>query len=410
MLAHLLPKAAVLRRFHNGPLGCHIDGFVAHLLSRGYKTSTTKNKVRVVAGLNQWLDRRGFGVRDFDEQQVQAFLRSSRRSAEGEPAVTLRQLLEYFRAQGVIPPPAAQVSDSPLARLERDFKRYLSEERALAQSTAVHPILWMRRFLAESFGTKRIDFKELDAQTITRFVLRHAQPLSSWGAVGMVASLRHFLGFLYLRGAIVNDLAACVPSVAHWRLSTVPRFLSREQVEHLLKSCDQSTATGQRNYAILLLLARLGLRAGEVVAMELEDIDWECGELTVRGKGLRRDRLPLPHDVGKALARYLRHGRPCCSTRRVFVRRRAPHEGFALSTTIRSIVCRTLARAGLNPPHKGAHLLRHSLATDMLRKGASLSQIGEVLRHQRLNTTQIYAKVDLVALRKLAQPWPGGDA
>jgi integrase/recombinase XerD len=179
--------------------------------------------------------------------------------------------------------------------------------------------------------------------------------------------------------------------------------------EPLLGSCDQSTLTGRRNYTILLLLARLGLRSGEVVNMTLDDINWEAGEIRAGGKSHRKDRLPLPKDVGEALAGYLRHGRPPCSTRRVFVRMRAPVCGFVDSSAIYSMVKRAFDRAGLDPAHKGPHVLRHSLATNMLREGASLTEIGEILRHRDLSTTQIYAKVDLEALSRIAQPWPGGE-
>jgi integrase len=178
-------------------------------------------------------------------------------------------------------------------------------------------------------------------------------------------------------------------------------------VEQLLRCCDRDRVAGQRDYTVLLLLARLGLRAGEVVHLHLDDIDWRAGRLHVRGKGGRSDVLPLPTDVGEALATYLRGGRPRCSTRRVFVRARAPYAGFASSAAIDSIVRRALQRAGLEPPRKGAHLLRHSLATGMLRDGASLAEIGQLLRHRLPQTTEIYAKVDPVALSALAQPWPG---
>jgi site-specific recombinase XerD len=225
----------------------------------------------------------------------------------------------------------------------------------------------------------------------------------------MVTALRSFFRFLRLRGDISTDLAAVVPTVANWRYATVPKWISQEDVEKLLRSCDQTTTTGQRNHAILLLLARLGLRSGEVANMTLDDINWETGEIKVGGKSRRQDRLPLPKDVGEALANYLYHGRPRCSTRRVFVRMRAPARGFADSTGIYSIVRRAFERAGLNPVHKGPHILRHSFATNMLRKGASLGEIGEVLRHRDLSTTQIYAKVDLEALRRIAHPWPGGE-
>jgi site-specific recombinase XerD len=223
-------------------------------------------------------------------------------------------------------------------------------------------------------------------------------------------ALRSFFRFLRLRGDIAIDLGASIPKIAQWHWSTLPKSLKAEEVESLLGSCDQDTISGQRDYTILLLLARLGLRAGEVVAMTLDDIDWEAGHLRVRGKGGREDLLPISPDVGKALAHYLRHGRPRCATRRVFVRMHAPRRGFTTSVAICDVVRRALARSGIDSPRKGAHLLRHSLATEMLRKGSSLAEIGELLRHRLPDTTAIYAKVDIVALRALALPWAGGEA
>jgi site-specific recombinase XerD len=224
-----------------------------------------------------------------------------------------------------------------------------------------------------------------------------------------VTSLRSFFRFLLAQGEIEVVLAGAVPSVADWRQSSVPKYLPREQVERVLQACDLDTSTGRRNHALLLLLARLGLRAGEVVALELDDIDWRTGEITIHGKGSSHDRMPLLPDVGKALAIYLRRDRPRCSTRRVFVRTRAPYRGFASSAAVSTIVCTALRRAGLEPPVRGAHLLRHSLATGMLHAGASMAEIGQVLRHRSPATTEIYAKVDFNALRGLAQPWPGAE-
>ncbi len=222
--------------------------------------------------------------------------------------------------------------------------------------------------------------------------------------------MRSFLRFALRKGKIETDLAAAVPTVASWRLASVPPSLNPQQIECLLDSCDQSTIVGQRDATILLLLCRLGLRAGEIVAMRLEDLDWRAAEITVRGKGRRRNRLPMPQDVGQALATHLRKGRPSCSSRRAFVRLRAPHRGFASAVAICSLVRRALDRAGLRPAREGAHLLRHSLATEMLRQGASLDEIAQILRHNSPTTTEIYAKVDVSALRELAQPWPGGEA
>ncbi|MGD0237665.1 MAG: site-specific integrase, partial [Syntrophorhabdales bacterium] len=258
-------------------------------------------------------------------------------------------------------------------------------------------------------GLKRIgNAKNIQSSLLTRFIARRAKAVSLRRLQLVTTVLRSFFHFLYQQREIANDLATSVPKVATWRLSELPRFLEPEHVERLLKACRQDTPVGQRDYAILLLLARLGLRAGEVVHLELDDIDWEKGEISVRGKSARHDRLPIPHDVGEALARYLRQGRPRCSSRRVFMRMRAPRQGFSGSAAINNVVRRALGRAGLILTRKGSHLLRHGLATRMLRGGASLAEIGEILRHQLPSTTEIYAKVDVAALRALALPWKGG--
>jgi integrase/recombinase XerD len=203
-------------------------------------------------------------------------------------------------------------------------------------------------------------------------------------------------------------LAAAVPTVANWSMTSIPRAIPADAVHRLLASINRRTATGCRDYAILLSLARLGLRAGEVARLELEDIDWNAGSLTVPGKGGQRSVLPLPADVGSAIAMYLRHARPACSCRQVFLRTKAPIRGLHSSVAITSLVQHNLARAGIQAPTRGAHQFRHALATKMLRHGASLTEIGEVLRHHSPETTKIYTKVDLDSLRALALPWPGG--
>jgi site-specific recombinase XerD len=293
-----------------------------------------------------------------------------------------------------------------------EFGRYLVEERALSQASLDNSLPFVRGFLAHRFGAGRVVLGDLRAPDVTRFLLRKVHSVGPARARLMVGALRSFFRFLRWRGDIAIDLASTVPRVADWRHSSLPKSLPAADVERLIMSCDRATVTGQRDYTLLLLLARLGLRAGEVVAMTLDDVDWETGELTVRGKGRREDRLPIPRDVGQAMATYLRQGRPRnCTTRRFFVRRKAPLRGFASSVGVCTIVRRALERAGIASSRKGAHLLRHSLATEMLRRGASLAEIGELLRHRLVDTTAIYAKVDLVALRALAQPWPsGGEA
>jgi site-specific recombinase XerD len=401
---------AAWQRLHTGPLSPYIDHFSQHLLQQGYADVTARGKLRVVAKLSRWLERQQLGLDTLDERQVATFVQElhqrQRRTRQGD-ATTLRELLEQLRNSGAIPLPVLMRDHSALIELENDFTLYLTEERGLTESTVDSYTPVARRFLTERFGNAPLELEQLCIQDVTRFILDHLHNLSPKTAQLRISALRCFFRFLYQRGKLDTNLAAAVPTVANWRLSEVPKFIASEQVERLLKSCDQHSLAGLRDYTVLLLLARLGLRAGEVVHLSLDDIDWHAGLLNVRSKGGRVDQLPLSVDVGEALATYLRDGRPRCDTRRVFVRLRAPYTGFASSVAIDCIMRRALQRAGLKLPRKGAHLLRHTLATGMLRKGASLAEIGQLLRHRLPQTTEIYAKVDTSALGALAQPWPG---
>ncbi len=412
MTNQLFKFRVTLERLRAGPLGRYVEAFAGWLSEQGYSKSSLKYRIRLVGALSRWMHQQDFGVSDLDEQMTVKFLkcRGRNRRIHRSDVPTLRSLLEHLRQSGVMPSADPEVDDSEVSRIESDFAKYLTRERRLSKATLVYYLPIVRRLLEERFGTRHILLEEIAPADISRFVLRHARTLSRGRAKLMVTALRSFFRFLRLRGDISVDLAAAVPTVANWRLATLPKWIPPEQVDQLIRSSDQSTISGQRNYAILLLLARLGLRSAEVVAINLDDIDWEAGEIRVGGKSRRSDRLPLPQDAGEALVRYLRNGRPCCSTRRVFVRTRAPHRGFVDSSAIYSLVRRAFDRAGLKPTQKGPYILRHSLATNMLRKGASLREIGEILRHRKLNTTQIYAKVDLESLRKIAQVWPGGKA
>jgi site-specific recombinase XerD len=291
----------------------------------------------------------------------------------------------------------------------QDYRHYLLSERSLGLATVDGYTAIIRRFLSGRFPGGEFEPQKLKAADIIHFVQQATTTMGRRACQHTTTALRSLLRFLLMRGQLETNLANAVPKVAGWRLSELPRYLEPAQVEIILKVCDRRTGVGKRNYAILLLLARLGLRAGEVIKLKLDDINWSAGEVCIRGKGARIDRLPLLQDVGAAIADYLQRARPRCSSRCVFVHARAPYEGFASPPNgISCLVRRALKRAELNPPHKGAHILRHSLATRMLNNGASLSQIGQVLRHKNIQTTEIYAKVDLIALRKLAQPWPGG--
>jgi site-specific recombinase XerD len=411
MIDHFFSNPEVLKRLHFGPLGTHIDSFAQILEVQGYKRSTAKYKITIIADFSRWLDQQGVSATDLDEITLNKFLlyRGRRGSIFKSEPPTLQKFLKSLRETGVVPDAVRVDDDSKLKRIECGFAKYLAQERGLEQITIDTYLPIAGRFLSDQFGTGPIVLNGLFPNDIVRFILRYTETVSTKRAQLIVCSLRSFFRFLYQRGETAIDLSPSALTVANWRLSELPKFLEPEQVERLLQSCNQDSLVGQRDYVILLLLARLGLRAGDVVHMTLDDIDWEVGQLIVCGKSHRQERLPLPQDVGEALVRYLCDGRPPCSSRRVFIRIKAPHKGFSSSVAICNIVRRALIRAKLDPAFKGSHLLRHSLATQMLRAGASLAEIGEILRHQRLDTTQIYAKVDLVTLRALAQPWPGGE-
>jgi site-specific recombinase XerD len=415
MLEHFLADPAAVQHLRSGALGSHVDAFLEHLAGLGYAHETLRIRVGILRRLARWMARHGVGVADLSEAVLKRFSRDRAREGGGaqRDVPTVRGLLVYLRSHGATGPAVAWPDASPLGHLQRAYDVYLAAERALAPVTRSDYCGFFRQLLSEHFGAGPLQLRALTAADITTFVRRHAHTISPGRAKLMVTALRSMLRFLLQRGLIDRDLAASVPAVATWRLTTVPKYLRPEEIDRLLDACDRTTAGGRRDHAILLLLARLGLRAGEVAALELGDIHWRAGEISVRGsKTGRCDRLPLPADVGAALAAYVRADRPRHRTRRVFLCTGAPTRGFAGARSVSTIVRRTLDRAGLHPSVKGAHLLRHSLATQLLRAGASLSEIGQVLRHRAVTTTEIYAKVDLVSLSALARPWPvyGGEA
>ena len=410
MIEHFYPQPRSARRLRVGPLEPHLDGYAGALAEQGYAREVGRLKLRLVADLSRWLERKRLPVQALDEARVRQFLgaRWRRRRRQRADRSSLSLLLSRLRLAGVIAPVRPPALDSPVDRVEEGFGRFLTRERGLAPATLADYLPIVRRFLVSRFGSQTLRLDALRSHDISAFVLRQ---LGGWAPKRVQKActvLRSFLGYLFQTGQLAIPLAAGVPTVACRPRVGLPQFLAPPQVERLLRHCDRRSAAGLRDYAILVLLARLGLRAGEVVQLSLDDINWEAGELRVRGKSARIERLPLPADVGRALAGYLQRGRPRCGSRRVFLRTQAPRQGFSGSSAVDTIVDRALSRAHLHPPHRGAHVLRHSLATRLLRGGASLSQIGQILRHQTLQSTEIYAKVDVAALRKLAQAWPGG--
>ena len=401
---------SVVRRHHEGPLGIHVDAYEALLREQGYSRGSTYVHLHIVADLSRWLRRRRLDAGDVDERTVERYLQSRQRFVDTYRGASFvpYKFLGMLRDRRIVTHKTVPIVVDPREIVVDAFRQYLSQERGLSVSIQCNYTRFAHQFLRERFGRGSLELSALSAIDVTGFIRRHAHERSARSAQHIVGSLRAFLRYLRYRGEITTDLAACVPTVANWSLSTLPKFLQPGQVQQVLDHCDRHSALGLRNYAILVLLARLGLRACEVVAMTLDDIDWEGAHLMVRGKGGQRVQMPLSAEVGHAIAAYLRKGRPRCTSRRLFIREHAPRVGFANSCAVSTLVQRALADAGVDSPHTGAYVFRHSLATEMLRQGASLGEIGQLLRHAHPDTTQIYAKVDVCALRPLALRWPGG--
>jgi integrase/recombinase XerD len=407
----IINNGVVLSRAPDGPLAAHIGPFAQLRNAQGYARGSIHQQVLLAAGFSHWLRQQGVASRHVSSDHASRYLRDrTRRVRPGlGDAAALRHLLDFLRREGVIA--AEKIAArrlTPAAQCAHEYGEHLHDARALARTTIVNYVPFIRGFLTDRFGDGPVKLSRLDASDVVRFVQHQAPQLHLKRAKLLTTALRSFLRYARYRGEVAVDLAAAVPIVANWSMPSIPRAIRADQVSQLLASFDRRTAIGRRDYAIVLLLARLGLRSGEVAFLELEDIDWEAGQVSVRGKRGQRTALPLPSDVGTALAAYLRHGRPRSTNRRVFLRNKAPIRGFLSQCGIGSIIRHALQRAGIQAPTTGAHQFRHALATQMLRHGASLTEIGEILRHRSPQTTTIYAKVDLKALRKLALPWPGG--
>ncbi|MGH2744014.1 MAG: site-specific integrase [Thermoleophilaceae bacterium] len=390
----------------SGPLEVFASGFGTELARLGYRRVPIVFQLQLMAHASRWLGREGLGADDLTSEVVERFL-VERRAAGYTNYVTARAvapLLGYLRGLGVAPAAAPRVAVGAVEVLLADYREYLTVERGRTAGTIEGYVLAVRPFLDGRLRDgDELDLAGLSAADVVAFVVARCPGQSRGAAKMTVTGLRSLLGFLHLRG-LVGPLADAVPSTASWRLSGLPRALEPEQLDALLSSCDRASAGGRRDYAVLVMLARLGLRAGEVAALRLEDVDWRVGELRIVGKGRRAERLPLPEDVGEAIVCYLQDGRPATALdRSLIVRVRAPHRGLT-GGGITQIVFAAAARAGIGPIH--SHRLRHTAATQMLRAGAGLEEVGQVLRHRRVLTTAIYAKVDHDALRQLARPWP----
>jgi len=398
------------------PLDDHIEPFLEHLRAAGYAERTLRKKRSVARAFARWAKRKQIAVGDLNDCHVTAFMARSPRRRKAyvkfELAV-MRLFFEYLRSCAGLRRPPLQDDVSAADGLLQRYQDYLRKDRGLANNSIHVYVPFIRDFLtAQSTQTGWVSAESFDALMIRRFILEHTLDRSSEYTRLLCTALRSFFRFLVMYGQTLRDLSASVPTVRKYRQAVVPAFLSPEEVERVLTATDRTKLSGCRDHAILLLLARLGLRAGEIVSLELDDIRWRAGEIVVRGKGRMVDHLPLLSDVGEALAQYLLEGRGVSSSRRVFLRIWAPRIGLTGPAAVGHIVRRALVQAGVRRSGRGAaHLFRHGLATKMIRHGASMAEISEVLRHRSQTTTAIYTQVSFEALRAVAVPWPatGGD-
>jgi site-specific recombinase XerD len=392
-----------IQRYKSGPLGLYVQQLAERLCQQEYTGEQAHKHLYTADDFGRWLRRRHIGLCDVTFAHARQYLRADRRWKKRGDVVALKRLFEMLAQEGVIRPLTGLESQAEL--VVHKFGDYLSDERALARRTINNRTAIVTAFLAQKFGKRSFKFSNINAEDLIGFVQKEAARRRN-SIKAVETALRSFMRYLLFTGHLNRDLSIAIPTAPNRRFLGIPRHLTADQVHRVLASCNTQTRTGRRDHAILLLLARLGLRAGEVEALTLDDIDWIMGTLTVHGKGGKVRQMPLLHDVGKAIGLYLRKDRRPSPDRRIFQHVWAPHVG--LNRNVGSIVRFALERAGVQSISRGSHQFRHTIGSQMLAKGASLAEIGDVLRHESPDTTFIYTKVDLGALRPLARRWPGG--
>jgi site-specific recombinase XerD len=375
-----LGRIRLFRCLKNGPHGQLVERYARRLVEERFSGRTTQQSLNVVSGLLGWIAKRRYKLADIDDYMVERYLRhrARKQSLQLGDRAALRRWVSVLRHEGAIAP-AALPPLTPQDRIAKEFEDYLRTERGLASRSIVSHLLTTRRFLHEVCPVGPDDLGKIGPESVIGYIERHARDWSPSAGRAMCSSLRAFLRYLHHRGLTPHALAGCVPSIRRWKHATLPTYVSAAQVQKVLDGCDRTTAPGRRNYAILMILAKLGLRSSAVTTLTLDDIDWRAGEMQVCRKGGKRAPMPIPPDVGAAVVAYLRNGRPKSSCRRLFVRTRAPHVGFVSHHAITQIAKSALDRAGIiGCSHRGAHIFRRSLATQLLRSGATLTEIGQL--------------------------------
>ena len=391
----------------------HLGAFVKWLGSQQYSAGYACIVARHALAFGRWCGERDIGLDTLTDAEIKCYQRSRARRRSRRPETrrqernALTLLLLYLREQGICAAAASCATD--IDRVITDFALHLQRNQGLAVASVETYNRLARQFLDWRFGQADVCLQDLRPSDSIAFIRQESKRMAPPAVKGVAKGLRSFLRFCEFRGEVSAGLAASVPSVATWTTTPpIPKAIAAEHAQRAIDSCNRLTAVGLRDRAVLLLLARLGLRACEIIRLTLDDIDWDQAQLRIHGKGGREGLLPLPADVGTAIAAYLQHGRPPCEDRHLFLRSMAPIRGLLDgSDGVGSIVRYALERAKVDAPHRGSHQFRHALAAQMLRHGASLTEIGQVLRHRSPQTTSIYAKVDLEALRTVAMAWPG---
>jgi site-specific recombinase XerD len=413
MLSRYFTCPIRLQQLRNSPDYALLEGFADQLWQTGYARTVAQKHIGIAEHFIYWANRQDIAVGVLNESSIENFDRHLCRCrcecpCHGRTYPLNRQsssthlFLGYVRGAGIAPRATRRASD-PEPALFGAFSHWMRQQRGTCNAS-LRNYSYAIRDLLKTVGDNPNRF---DAQRLRKFVLERCQRSGPGARKSCITAVRMFLRFLIADGSCRPGLDGCIPTLAHWRLSSLPGYLQPEDVKRIIESCDVATPVGLRDRAILLLLARMGLRAGDVARLSLEDLDWKQAWIQVSGKGRRQTRLPLTQEVGDALVRYLRESRPGSMSNTLFIRHRAPFHPFRTHSAISMVVSRAMQRAGVACPSRGAaHLFRHSAATSMLRHGTSLQDIGAILRHRLVQTTAIYAKVDVTALRTVAQPWP----
>jgi len=415
MLDSVFVQPSVVNRLRRTPVGVYLDELVTILHQQGYARDSIRGYLRACAQFGQWLGQQGYHVSEVDETLIQQYRSGLHRSREGrqpKAAEGLPHLLRLLRQRAIVPPPTSPPPSTAADQWLRRYEHYLEHILGATLRTRQRYLPLAKRFLDACLQSEQWEWSALRAQEITEFVRQHATPRTGAGRKVPTVVVRSFLRFLVFCGELRPGLEAAAPTLRQWTQATLPQRLTLEEVEGVLATCARSTPQHLRDHAILLLLARLGLRAHEIVALRLEDVDWHHGQLAIRpGKTHQERVLPLSQAIGSALATYLRQGRPASGSRRVFLNFRAPFRPFAGASAITQIAQRAMRRAGIaRQPLQGAHTFRHTAASQMVNRGASFKDVADVLGHRSLQTTGIYAKLDLDALARVALPWMGATS